>query len=175
MPSTQHARSRLKHTASAPTNQEPLVSEPRVRIRFSPTFSPSKLSAISDRSKKYLKHLPTLAIALLGHWLLYILMSRVRPEQVQNILVPNAYLPVLALFAISQFFLWSYVFLHRRRGLLTAVFCTTSLFLRVSNFAWDWRLIVGLIVFAIIEALVTYVERRVSRERKEIVSARTSQ
>lgn len=169
MPSTQRARSRLNATAPVepPTTtreHKPVVAAQNIHRALvnARTSSPK----IAIQAKKYLTHLPTLVIAVIGHWLLFLLLIRVRPSQVQNILIPNSYLPIVVLFFLSQFFLWSYIFLHRRRGLFAALLSTTVVFLRLQSYAWNGTLSLSLIVFVIIDIVVTQLEQRLEHGKK---------
>ncbi len=113
-----------------------------------------------NRVLRYLKHSPTLILGLLSLAILYYLLSNFYPEQVKNILVANSYLPILLSFFFSGFFLFSFIFLHSRRGFLLSLFLTTILFLQIHSHMY-WQLYLYLaIIFILPELIMSFFDRK---------------
>jgi len=108
---------------------------------------------------KYFRHLPTLLLSLQFYYLVYFIFIKVEPSQIRDYLLPHSYLPLQVAFFLSNFFLFTFVFLKTRRGLTTAFYLSLVLHLRL-NFVVEpiWLLVLA-IPFLIVELLATIIVR----------------
>jgi len=88
-------------------------------------------SVLTQLRKKYFAWLPLLIAAVLCAAGVTALLMSVEPAQLRDLLLPNSYAPLVLLWAVGQFFFWSFVFLNTRRGSLVALFFTAVLFLQL--------------------------------------------
>lgn len=108
--------------------------------------------------KPHLRRLPTLIISLLLFGLLQFVLTRIPPTRLQNFILPNWYIPFQILFFTANWFFFSFLFLHSRRGFMVASFLQTFLILNLWQVSWDWQIAVGILIFfVIIELLATRV------------------
>lgn len=96
--------------------------------------------------KKYLTHLPTLILALIGWWSVYYILVAIHPSSIRNLIIPNSYLPLLMAFELANFFTWSFVFLNSRRGLIISLYPATLLFLKLQQVILEPTLLVIFLV-----------------------------
>lgn len=93
------------------------------KIRTQPSFSKTQ----------YISRLPTLLCSFVGYGAAAFLFWRIDPATIQNVLVPNTYLPLLLALAEGHFFFFSYVLMNSRRGTLITVALTLLLFLKLQH------------------------------------------
>ncbi len=105
--------------------------------------------------KKYLHYIFCLLIALFVYFLLYLLLSKVYPSQIQNFLFKNSYLPFLLLVFIANFFLFTFLSLNKRFGLIIAFLINLIIYFRISDINFD--LLSCLTILLIILVLVVFV------------------
>jgi hypothetical protein len=87
--------------------------------------------------KKYLHYIFCLLIALFAYFLLYLLLSKVYPSQIQNFLFKNSYLPFLLLVFIANFFIFTFLSLNKRFGLIIAFLINFIIYFRISDINFD--------------------------------------
>ncbi len=106
---------------------------------FRPRFSPKEQSTLPSVSlpaipwKEYFLHLPILMLGLLAYIGVAFIFLTIEPASIQNVLLPNTYLPLLAVAAAGHFCLFSFLFLNSRRGFLISLGLTALLFLRLQQ------------------------------------------
>jgi len=109
----------------------------------------------------YAQKLPTLVFSLFWYGLLFFIISNVRPQSIQNFLIPNFYLPFQIVMFLANWFLGSYVLLNTRRGLIAALFFQSLVFLKFQQVILSWQISLGLLLFfVIIERLGSFFEGR---------------
>jgi hypothetical protein len=114
------AKSRLK-TNSQPKTRKSL---PRKKISF---------GGINN----YLELIPTLTMAMICYFLLWMMMRFIHPQLIQNWIFPNSFLPFHLIFGLGNFFLFS--FLSRRKfwGFFFSVFFGWLVFLKLQKIDID--------------------------------------
>lgn len=115
------AKSRLKSSGTAEQSGEQLV--------------PAKKKSVQqlDLVAKYKSKISTLLIGIFFLFLLVVFLNTVQPNQVQNFLFQNSFLPFLLLIGISLFFITSFLLLNSRRGLFISVGVTLGLWVKLTN------------------------------------------
>ena len=115
---------------------------------------------------KYVKHIPALGIGLIGYGGLYHVFTNLKPYQIQNIFIPNAYLPVVLLFLLANFFFFSFLLLNSRRGWMVSVYLTFLFFLRLQAVTYN-PLVIGapLIIFALLESTLIVLKSKSQHEK----------
>lgn len=103
-------------------------------------------SIIFKALKHYFKHLPTLFLSLFFGTLTFYFLKNISPESVRHFIIPNTYLPFLLLIFLTTLFLFSFVFLNTKIGLLLSAMLTTFLFMRVQLVVLDLWLLLPLVV-----------------------------
>ncbi len=104
----------------------------------------TKKSSVSNQlplAQKYIKHLPLLLLAGLCYAITASIFTFIDPEKIRNVILTNAYFPLLGITAIGHFFLFTFFFLHIRRGILMSIFLTLLLFCQLQQVLY-WQVIV---------------------------------
>lgn len=116
---------------------------------------PNKQPKIYIPLKKYLRHSPTLFLAIPFYWITYSILTTVFPNQIENFLITKSYLPLQIPLYLGNFFFFSFLTLKTRRGFLISLFIGLILFLRLQNVTLDW-IVVGIILsgFLTLEIIV---------------------
>lgn len=128
------AKSRLQ---KKPTKLEP---KPKNRIKLG----------------RYHKFLPLLLLSVINWTALALIMATISPTQIQNMFIPNLYLPVITLFGLACFFGLAFLLLHTRRALIIALAATTLFFFRLQQIELSWQLLsITLMFFGILEISLT--------------------
>ncbi|MFZ5437943.1 MAG: hypothetical protein ACOZAK_02730 [Patescibacteria group bacterium] len=133
----QLAKSRLKNTSlvqPAIKNREPLNKQQKK------TLQPLQ---------NYLQLIPTLTMAMLCYFGLWLLIKFIHPTVIQNWIFPNSYLPFHFLLGLGNFFLFS--FLGRRKiwGFFSSVLLGWLAFLQLQQIELDFWAIGSSLVLAI--------------------------
>lgn len=102
--------------------------------------------------KKHLHYILSLFIALIAYFLLYLLISKIYPSQIQNFIFKNSYLPFFLLTFIANFFLFTFLLLNKNLGLIIAFFINLMLYFKIVNISFD--LLSFLTILLITSALV---------------------
>lgn len=84
-----------------------------------------------------LKYGLALLLALLAYYSLYWLISNFYPEQLQDVLLENAYLPVFTLLFLANYLFFSFLFLKQEPALLLSFLLNFYLFLRLQKVNFD--------------------------------------
>jgi hypothetical protein len=116
--------------------------------------------------KNYWSHLPTLLVGFIFYALLYLILIKIYPQNIQHWLIPNMYLPLQVVFFIGNFFFFSFLFLNSRRGMMTAFILSLWLFfklLKVTNYQFFFW--ISLSASLILESLIILLKRK----RKSLV------
>lgn len=126
------AASRLKtninQKKSAPTSRSP--SRRSRSKRGQNTF----WIKIKQLILSYLQYLPTLILGLVFTGGVYLVLTYVDPDKIKHFILPNTYLPLLILFFLAALFIFSFVWLNSRRGLITALGLSLILFFKLQQF-----------------------------------------
>lgn len=131
----QKAKSRLSPVIEVePTTNQEITSTHRHR-------ETAKSLSLFGLVGRYLRHLPTLIMSLPFGALVYYLLTRVRPDAIAHIGLPNSYLPLLIPFFFFTFWFFSFIFLKARRGLLISIILTLYLFFRLNQVVFTWPVI----------------------------------
>lgn len=93
------------------------------------------------RRRRRQNYLPTLVLITVLWALLALMLIRVEPELVRDILIPGIYLPFFALFFPAVLFSAAIIWGSSRRGLLTAAGATVFLLLRLFDLGNSLNLI----------------------------------
>lgn len=160
-----NARSRLKNQSPEvkPVAPAPVFQDVphHHRLPKEPSFLANIAAHNPISVAAHVKQLPTFVVSLLFFALLYALMVNVRPSTIKDLLLPDLYLPFQLLLFMGTFFLFSFVWLHSRRGYLTALFFQVLLFLGLQRVTITWQFTLGLAVFfVIIETIATLLQKR---------------
>lgn len=119
---------------------------PFLSILLSPTF----------HWKNYLFQLPTLCLAGLSFWVASFILRNILPTTIQDILIPNFYLPLAASVFSGFFFGCWYITQNLRRSLLLAILILGVLELQLHQLAQPLWLIAVILPLLLIELLLTY-------------------
>lgn len=87
--------------------------------------------------KKYLNYIYCLLISLIAYFVLYLLISKVYPSQIQNFLFKNSYLPFFLNLFIANFLFFTFIFLNKKIGLIIAFFINLIFYFKINNFNFD--------------------------------------
>jgi hypothetical protein len=102
------------------------------------------------------KHLPAFFLSLPFYGAAFYIFTRIQPNLIRHWLIPNSYLPLLVVMLIANTFLFGFLFLNTRRGLVVSLLLTVLLFLKLQLVIFTPGLIfIMLISFGIIELLLT--------------------
>lgn len=116
------ARSRLK---TLPAEKEP--------VDFMPKGERKTNQKSLKYVKKYFQHISTFIVATFIYFLLLVFVNLVDPNQVEDFLLANSYLPFLILLSIANFFLFSFIFLNSKRGLFYSGLISALVFLNFQS------------------------------------------
>lgn len=147
------ARSRLKTGPKQPEDKVTPIrqynsamvepGDPTPRTESSPRH---KKSSRSISWITYFKHLPTLVLSLIFYGILFIILTRVDPDTIKNVIAPGFYLPFLLILFLANLFLFSFLFLNSKRGLFYSLLLTTIVFLKMQSVVFTWQVITTFIV-----------------------------
>lgn len=102
-----------------------------------PNRKPKNQIVLTPQIRRYIRAIPCLLIALCFYSALYYLMHAVYPNQVQDWLFPNSYLPFMTLLLFGNFFLFTFVTLSARYGLLLALTSNWLIYIRLLTISFD--------------------------------------
>jgi hypothetical protein len=106
--------------------------------------------------KKYLSYSYCLFIALFAYFLLYLLISKIYPSQIQNFLFKNSYLPFFALLFIANFLLFTFLFLNKKIGLTISFFMHLLIYFRLNQLRFDFASVLFIIITGTIFASLIF-------------------
>lgn len=111
-----------------------------------------KLKLISQKLKikEHLKYSLSLVLSLLSFYSLYLLCKNFYPEQIQNLIVKNGYLPFFLLFFISNFFFFTFIFLNKKIGLLISFILSFSLYLKLIEVKFNLITILTVVIVSLL-------------------------
>ncbi len=113
------------------------TSPDRARSRLkktSPVKNRSRTSSVpSPLLQKYLRFSPLLLIAAVNGIVIWNVITRVDPQKLQHMIIPNSYAPMLLLLMSLSFFLGSYLFLNTGRGARIALITGLYFFLKFQH------------------------------------------
>lgn len=105
--------------------------------------------------KKYLQYIFCLFVALIAYFLIYLLIKNVYPTQIQNFILKNSYSPLILLAFVANFFLFTFILLNKKYGLIIAFIINLIFYFRLNQINFD---LAGLlIIFLISTGLVLLV------------------
>ncbi len=136
----QLARSRLNR------NQPDQVTHP-IQVNKHNNIKQKKLSNLL---KAYLKLIPTLTIAMISYFLLWLLINYIYPEKIQNWLFPNSYLPFQLLLGLGNFFLFSFIGKRKLWGFFASVLIGWLVLLKLQKITIDFWAITSALTLATI-------------------------
>lgn len=109
--------------------------------------------------KKYLSYIYCLLISLLGYFLLYLLISKVYPAQIQNFLFKNSYLPFFLLLFLANFFFFTFIFLNKKIGIIVAFLINLLLYFRINNINFDLlSFLIVILIITVLSSLIFFEE-----------------
>lgn len=120
----QKARSRLHRPVQTEARQ--VFSHQRSKLK-------QNGKAVYQFVNNRLRFIPLLILALLFYSGVYWLVLNIRPSQISDLLLPNSYLPFHALLLPANFFLFTFLTLSKRWGILIALIIQWLLFLKLQN------------------------------------------
>ena len=116
--------------------------------------------------KKYLHFMPCFLLALGTYFLLYLLIRKIYPTQIQNFVIKNSYFPFFALLFVANFFFFTFLFLNQKIGLLLALFINLILYFRLNQFVFNGPNFLSLSLLTVIFALLIWSEKIISLRHK---------
>ncbi len=116
--------------------------------------------------QKYLHFVHCFFIALLTYFLLYLLLSKIYPHQIQNFIFTNSYLPFFLLLFLANFFLFTFLFLNKKIGLSIAFSINLLLYCKINHLLFNWSnvLIIALLIFSFL--LLIWLEKIIKPKQK---------
>ncbi len=114
--------------------------------------------------KKYLSYIYCLLISLVGYFLLYLLISKIYPNQIQNFIFKNSYLPFFLILFLANFFFFTFLFLNKKIGVVIAFFINLLLYFKINEISFD-----SASVLTVIIATATLVCLTFFRELKKLI------
>ena len=138
------ARSRLKKVEEKTTSSFNRLNKK--------TAVNEKIKIISQKLKikEHLKYSFVLILALFSFYSLYLLCQNFYPEQIQNLIIKNSYLPFFFLFFITNFFLFTFISLNKKIGLLGSFILSFSLYLKLIKVRLSLISILTVVVFSLV-------------------------
>jgi len=106
--------------------------------------------------KKYLSYIYCLLISLVGYFLLYLLVSKIYPNQIQNFIFKNSYLPFFLLLFLANFFFFTFLFLNKKIGLIIAFLINLLLYFKISDISFDFMSALIVIITTATLAFLTF-------------------
>lgn len=131
------ARSRLKKDFSS---QQPIKNS---RQAIKPKVSRN------ETIQNYLQLIPTLTMAMLCYFGLWLLIKFIYPSSIQNWIFPNSYLPFHLLFGLGNFFLFSFISRRKIWGFMVSVLIGWLVFLKLQQIEIDFWAISSSFILAI--------------------------
>ena len=111
--------------------------------------------------QKYLTHLPVLILSILFYFLVWRILTKVQPEQIQNFILDDSYLPILIPLLFANLFFFSFLLLKTRRGLLISILINILISLHLQKIYLTWQIGLSLCAFfAIIEIIAGFFNSR---------------
>jgi hypothetical protein len=165
------ARSRIKHRSQNPlrlrwhtsTHLQTLQSAPQP---IATVFQQARhwSAKNSELIETYVHQLYLVILSTGGYAAtLYILLT-VQPEEISHIPFPYWYGPLQLAFFLGNICFFSFIFLHIRRGILSAVFLSLILFMQLQSVRLTTELIGGLLaLFVCVELLCFLVTKKQRR------------
>lgn len=144
------ARSRLKKEI-----EKPVLTSSRLKKRKLET---KKLKIIAQKLKfkEHLQYGLVLILSLISFYILYLLCQNFYPKQIQNFIIKNSYLPFFILFFLGNFFLFTFIFLNKKIGLLISFIVSFSLYLKFITVQLNLITFLVVLVFTIILAALLF-------------------
>lgn len=96
--------------------------------------------------KKYLNYTYCLLLALLMYFLLYLLISKIYPNQIQNFLFKNSYLPFFSILFLANFFFFTFVFLDKKIGIIISFLINLLFYFKINDINLDLISVVTIIL-----------------------------
>jgi hypothetical protein len=151
----QKAKSRLNYTNIESTKQVEVASS---------------VDVIKSRKKqnlllRYFKHLPTFALALFFYFLLFLIFNNFDPPLFKDIILENSYLPILILFFVANFFLFSFIFLNSVKGFIYSFYFLLIIFLKMQSVVFDFLLISSFVSFLVIFEVILKFLSKIFKKR----------
>ena len=117
-----------------------------------------KLKIITQKLKikEHLKYSFALVLSLFSFYTIYLLCQSFYPEQIQNLLIKNSYLLFFILLFLANFFLFTFIFLNKKVGLLSSFVLSFSLYLKLIKVKFSLISILTIIVFSLILFFVLF-------------------
>lgn len=127
------ARSRLQPTLQEPT-PPPKPNRAQGSLQSPLPRRSTSLRQPSALIGRYKKHLLLLALSLLSYSGVWYVLNNIRPQDIAHTPLPFTYGALQLPLFFANFFLFSFVLLNTRRGLLISIFITALLFLKLQLF-----------------------------------------
>ena len=138
------AKSRIKKLVSVNNSVKISISKKKQKaICQTPTFL-----------KQYFKHLSTLILSLPFYFIVWRIITQIYPKQIQNFILPDSYLLLLAPLFLANLFFFSFLFLKTRRGLLISILINILLSLHLQKIYLTWQISLGICAFFVIIEII---------------------
>lgn len=109
--------------------------------------------------KKHWHYVFCLFIAIFCYFMLYLLISKVYPGQIQNFIFKNSYLPLFVLLFIANFFLFTFFFLNKKIGFIFAFIINLILYFKISHIYFNFATIMAIASIGSILTLLAFPPR----------------
>lgn len=109
--------------------------------------------------EKYFQHIFCLLIALFAYFLIYLLLNKIYPTQIQNFLFKNSYLPLILLIFIANFFLFTFFSLNKRFGFIVAFLISLLFYFKISNIFFDFSCFLTLLFIGLTLIILAFFEQ----------------
>lgn len=114
-------------------------------IDTSPSITASQIRNNSSQQSNliplYVKHLPTLFLAIISSASLWYILTQIHPHSIKNFLLPQSYLPLILSFWLTTFWATSFLLLNSKRGFFVSLALSMLLFFHLQKVILDWWLI----------------------------------
>jgi hypothetical protein len=135
------------------------VESPKKNAHVVSSFTVKKVASTSPQTVNRF-HFHLLIFAALFYAAIFFIFWKVEPATIQNFIVPNTYLPLLAAFFCGNFFLGSFLFNNTRRGFSTTIILSIWLFLQLQQILSPILMLGIVIPFGIFEGAMMFTEKK---------------
>jgi hypothetical protein len=125
-----------------------------------------KNKKLGNLVKDYLKLIPTLTIAMISYFLLWLLINYVYPEKIQNWLFPNSYLPFQLLLGLGNFFLFSFIGKRKLWGFLSSVLLGWLVLLKLQKITIDFWAVLSAVSLALVASFWWLIIQHFNRKKR---------
>lgn len=149
------ARSRLKLNQKKLPNEKILKKNNNFLIIKS-LFKSKPWQFLSHQLQERIKYSLSLIISLILYYLLYLSASNFYPEQLQDFILENSFLPVLTVLFLANFFFFSFLFLKQKPAIILSFYINIFLLFRLQKINWDMTAFLFTTLSAVVLGLILY-------------------